>query len=155
SFTCVRRGHEVLDHLRCDFVFRAPWQPTAEGTQEFAFREGNYELETGQIRLSLIAEPGLVLLRKTEPDEALKARPATELKPGDDALLRQAAAMFTLTTAPAGSTVPSQEPAAPADPPRTQTSSLLALLLDTQQGTLVLLLLAAGFGAAHALTPGH
>jgi ABC-type nickel/cobalt efflux system permease component RcnA len=32
---------------------------------------------------------------------------------------------------------------------------LLHLLLDTRQGLLVLLLLAAGFGAAHALTPGH
>jgi ABC-type nickel/cobalt efflux system permease component RcnA len=34
-------------------------------------------------------------------------------------------------------------------------SRLLHLLLDTRQGLAVLLLLAAGFGAAHALTPGH
>jgi ABC-type nickel/cobalt efflux system permease component RcnA len=32
---------------------------------------------------------------------------------------------------------------------------LLYLLLDTRQGLVVLLLLAAGFGAVHALTPGH
>jgi ABC-type nickel/cobalt efflux system permease component RcnA len=33
--------------------------------------------------------------------------------------------------------------------------TLLHLLLDSRQGFAVLLLLAAGFGAAHALTPGH
>jgi ABC-type nickel/cobalt efflux system permease component RcnA len=33
--------------------------------------------------------------------------------------------------------------------------SLLALLLDSQKGLFALLMLAAGFGAAHALTPGH
>src|SRR5262249_49176935 len=32
---------------------------------------------------------------------------------------------------------------------------LLHLLLDTRRGLVVLLLLAAGFGAVHALTPGH
>jgi ABC-type nickel/cobalt efflux system permease component RcnA len=42
------------------------------------------------------------------------------------------------------------EPAVPEGPP-----SLLHLLLDTRKGFAVLLLLAAGLGAAHALTPGH
>ena len=36
-----------------------------------------------------------------------------------------------------------------------ENSSLLELLLDNNRGIVVLLFLAAGFGAAHALTPGH
>ena len=35
------------------------------------------------------------------------------------------------------------------------TSGLLGLLFDTRQGYWLLLALAAAFGAAHALTPGH
>jgi nickel/cobalt exporter len=154
SFTCVQRGHEVLDHLRCEFVFRAPWQPRPAGAQEFTFREGNYELETGQIRLSLTCEPALTLLRKTEPDEALKARPPAQLQPGDDARLRKAAATLELGAETVAS-APPEAPASKSETSPTHTSSLLALLLDSQQGTLVLWLLAAGFGAAHALTPGH
>jgi ABC-type nickel/cobalt efflux system permease component RcnA len=42
-----------------------------------------------------------------------------------------------------------------AAPPEVAPQTLLHLLLDSRQGFVVLLLLAAGFGAAHALTPGH
>jgi ABC-type nickel/cobalt efflux system permease component RcnA len=45
---------------------------------------------------------------------------------------------------------PADSGEAPARP-----TSLLGLLLDSQEGLAVLLLLAAAFGAVHALTPGH
>ncbi len=48
--------------------------------------------------------------------------------------------------------------ASPPEPQQTtvtERSTLLDLLLDNNRGFMVLLCLAAGFGAAHALTPGH
>jgi nickel/cobalt exporter len=51
---------------------------------------------------------------------------------------------------PVGSANPWPEEEAP-----TEHNELLRLLFDTKKGLAVLLLLAAGFGAAHALTPGH
>ncbi len=59
-------------------------------------------------------------------------------------------------TAPAGA-VAVDKPAAPAEsaegdaPPQ----SLLEVMLDTRRGFALLLLISAGLGAAHALTPGH
>ncbi len=155
QFTCIRRGHEVLDHLRCDFVFQAPWQPAAGGPCQFSFREGNYELEAGQIRLSLTCAAGVTFLRKTEPDEVVKARPPTELRPGDDARLRSAGGTFAIGAPALSNALPAPERLVEATAPTTPPSSLLTLLLESHEGTLVLWLLAAGFGAAHALTPGH
>jgi ABC-type nickel/cobalt efflux system permease component RcnA len=43
----------------------------------------------------------------------------------------------------------------PTRPPEAGSASLLHLLLDTRRGFALLLLAAAGLGAAHALTPGH
>ncbi|HJT77735.1 MAG TPA: hypothetical protein VJ739_11085, partial [Gemmataceae bacterium] len=88
AFRCTKHGWQDKDSIWCDYVFEAPWQPAAGSRQDFTFREGNYELEAGQIKLSLVADSGVTLLEKTEPDEALKNRPATELRPGDDARLR-------------------------------------------------------------------
>jgi ABC-type nickel/cobalt efflux system permease component RcnA len=153
-FTCVRHGHEVLDHLRCDFVFRSPWPAAPPGPREFTFREGNYELEPGMIRLSLAADPAVVLARKIEPDEELKARPPTELRPGDDARLRKVWATFEVQDEAVASALPPEQPTLP-ESAGGHTTSLLTLLLDSQQGTLLLWFLAAAFGAAHALTPGH
>src|SRR5262249_53896352 len=98
TFTCVKHGHEVADSLRCHFVFRAPRKPADGEKHSFTFQEGNYELESGMIRLSLEAGEGVKLLEKTEPDEELKNRPAIDLKPGDEGRLRKAAAKFTVGT---------------------------------------------------------
>jgi ABC-type nickel/cobalt efflux system permease component RcnA len=170
TFRCAKHGWQDKDSIWCDYVFETPWQPGRDARRIFAFREGNYELESGQIKLSLVADPGITLLEKTEPDEALKNRPPTQLLPGDDARLRKAAAVFTVTTSAGGeakaiASSPSPknpvagqgaeaQPATPAAIPR-QSSSLFNLLLDSRQGFVALLLAAAVFGAAHALTPGH
>jgi ABC-type nickel/cobalt efflux system permease component RcnA len=50
---------------------------------------------------------------------------------------------------------PTEDRAAGAAAEAERSQTLLDLLLDTQQGIATLLLLAALFGAAHALTPGH
>src|SRR5262245_42631257 len=94
GFMCESHKHQVLDHLRCDFIFRAPWKPAAEGS--FAFHEGNYELESGRVNLSLIAEAPLRLVGLIQPDEELKNCPATELRPGDEGRLRKASATVKL-----------------------------------------------------------
>ncbi len=170
TFRCAKSGWQDKDSIWCDYVFEAPWQPPPGARVAFAFREGNYELESGQIKLSLVADPGVTLLEKSEPDEALKNRPATELQPGDDARLRKAGAVFTVDRAAGGKTTatePATTPGAavtaegkkaqPPVPPQTarQPKNLFDLLLDSRQGFAVLLLLAGVFGAAHALTPGH
>ena len=49
------------------------------------FREGNYELELGSIRLALTGANDVALTARVEPDEALLARQPNDLRPGDDA----------------------------------------------------------------------
>src|SRR5438445_1162827 len=85
-----------LGHLRCDFVFRAEWKPAEGRPHEFAFRAGNYAFEEGLILLSLEIDSAITIISKTEPDEALKSKVPTELKPGDDDKLRQAAATLVI-----------------------------------------------------------
>jgi hypothetical protein len=123
EFQCLKHGYTLrdengipLDHLRCDFVFQAKLATLAANSSDphrFTFKEGNYELEEGQIRLSLIGSESVKLLSKTEPDAKLKTLPPAELQPGDDAKLRRVEATFTIPTA--ASVVDSaKEPAPPA-----------------------------------------
>jgi ABC-type nickel/cobalt efflux system permease component RcnA len=160
TFRCTRRSHQVTQpdgNLRCDFVFEAPWHLGREGRHKFTFWEGNYELEPGLINLSLACDPALTLLEKTAPDEALKTRAAVDLKPGDEARLRQLKATLSLSgeVPAAAETAPAPAPPPPGSGPAGEENRLFALLLDSERGFWVLMLLAAGFGAAHALTPGH
>ncbi|HXG10695.1 MAG TPA: hypothetical protein VNK04_13140 [Gemmataceae bacterium] len=193
TFTCTRHSHQVLDHLLCDFLFQARWDLRPGRRYEFTFREDNYDREAGLVRLSLGNDPSAPLVRKSEPDEALKGRSATELKPGDEDRMRRASAMFEVVTLPAkgaadaaGGPVallrpaagetdagpkgwfkpesappPAEARAAPSVPePAAPTAwsedeGLLRLFLDSERGFWMMLLLAAGLGAAHALTPGH
>ncbi|MBY0524280.1 MAG: hypothetical protein K2R98_12820 [Gemmataceae bacterium] len=171
EFSCVKHEHKVLDHLRCDFVFRAPWRPSLDRRYQFTFREGNYELESGRINLSLVVELPAGQVEKIQPDEALKARAPADLLPGDDTRLRKASANFTVmmpqsvvsflkTTSQLwnmastwGEAFAAQPAPPPEEPPAPRT--LLGLLLDSRLGIWSLLGLAAAFGAVHALTPGH
>jgi nickel/cobalt exporter len=148
KFICTHSNHEVLDHLRCDFRFEARWQPDSSQPRKFTFREANYELQTGMIRLSLASDPSVAILEKVEPDDALKMRAAIDLGPGDEERLRRASATFQLTGER------SISPAESAEQAKQPKNSLLQLI-DSGYGVGILLLLAAGFGAAHALTPGH
>jgi nickel/cobalt transporter (NicO) family protein len=158
SFRCVKYLHrtqdengQALDHLRFDFRFEAPWPAGFAGKHRLAFEEGNYKLEEGLIALALRGEAPVEVAEKTEPEKSLQESRTLNLKPGDDDKRRRVAATFvlpdTLATAPTTETADLSEPA--------EHSSLLNLLLDTKRGLLMLLILATGFGAVHALTPGH
>jgi nickel/cobalt transporter (NicO) family protein len=188
---------QKLGHLRCDFRFEArtgietdqslraltqpgspsPSLPQAE--HEFRFRESNYELEEGRIRLSFVSLKGVRLQKKVEPDLKLQETPPSELKPGDDGKLRTITATFVISESPTApgvdATRRSESPGAtrvappdavapspslpfspsPIGGDSAEGSSLLELLLDPQRGIWVLLVLAGFFGAVHALAPGH
>jgi ABC-type nickel/cobalt efflux system permease component RcnA len=177
TFSCLKKEYHLRDkdgkalgHLRCDFRFRAPIHLGPQKPHQFKFREVNYELEEGKIRLSLERQTPVEFLSKAEPDKALQERPLSQLRPGDDYKLRTASATFAVSETgrqPRGTPDPrpannasdpqaseSERPdPAPSEP--TEANSLLDLLLDPNRGIWVLLALAAFFGAAHALTPGH
>jgi ABC-type nickel/cobalt efflux system permease component RcnA len=139
-----------LDHLRFDFRFRAAWDLDASKSHQFHIREGNYELEDGMIRLGLEATPPVRLLTVTQPDLELQKRPPANLRPGDNEKLRKASAIFDFSGPQAGAV---SQP--PLEPEESHPSGLLHLLLEPHRGVWMLWLLAAGFGAVHALTPGH
>jgi nickel/cobalt exporter len=163
----------VTDHLRCNFTFTAAWKPSPQQPHRFSFREANYDGEDfDRIELTLSAGPGVSLRETTAPDKALWDLPPLERKPGDAERLRTLSATFLLGNAAPSTPLsgrrqpPEARGTRGADAPRSEGLSatirendhpqkLLHLLLDTQRGLVVLLLLAAGFGAVHALTPGH
>jgi ABC-type nickel/cobalt efflux system permease component RcnA len=175
EFRCVRDAHQVeQDHLRCEFVFRSDWKLLPGRPLRFAFREGNYEeFDPGRIDVSLVIDAPLKAFESQQPDESLKKRPLTELRPGDDARLRKVSASFEFypEAAPLPKKVVNQiaevefgtqeyvsrSEVQPEEKPagREQPRNLLQLLLNTEAGFWALMTMAAGFGAVHALTPGH
>ena len=60
---------EPLGHLACDFVFRAEFAVAPDMEARFWFREANYVLQEGQIRLSFVDEAGLKLSSVEAPDD--------------------------------------------------------------------------------------
>jgi ABC-type nickel/cobalt efflux system permease component RcnA len=189
TFECREQRSEVLDHVRCDFRFVAPWKLTGKGPHRFTFREGNYPLDSFSVlRVTLAASPLLTVRDLTAPSEELMDRPADRRGPGDEEKLRKLSA--TVLAEPSFQRGPVRPPLPPeldsarpaplgrgrlhasslkpgsskpvgfvkTSPPEEQSehgNRLLELLFDTKQGLAVLLLLAALFGAVHALTPGH
>ncbi len=149
SFECVRHGHEVLDHLRCDFVFRAAWRPRPGATHRLAFRDANFKDRPGEVRLAVVAGSGVGPLRPGRPD-------GEGLSPEERG--RRAEATFELAADGQGAAPVADGGAGGAEQERprgAEDSGLLRLFLDSRHGPLLLLLLAAALGAAHALTPGH
>jgi ABC-type nickel/cobalt efflux system permease component RcnA len=156
-FECVQHAHrqakegdEVKAHIACDYVFEARWKPAPGQAHAFAFQEKNFSDDTkGKIDLKLTALPGVSIVKRVEPDEALKGKPYIDLKSSEREQRLQVAAEFTISA---------DAPPVPALPPAVneprKVDGFLGLL-DTPHGLAVLLVLAAGFGAAHALMPGH
>jgi ABC-type nickel/cobalt efflux system permease component RcnA len=150
---CVEQKYEVLDHLRCDFIFVAEWKPAAMVQSRFEFHDQTFPKEPGRVKLTLAEDIGVSIVKRTAPSGLLQARAPLDLKPGDDARLRTIRAVFSATAEapPRPAPTPTLEPASsvPAG------GNSLVSLLDSRHGMVVMLLLAAVFGAAHALTPGH
>jgi ABC-type nickel/cobalt efflux system permease component RcnA len=156
TFRCVKSDFVVIDSLRCDLEFRADWKLQPGRDHVFAFREGNYESQSGLIDLTLMGDEGVELFRPQAPNAILKGKPPLEWQPGDEEKLRTAKATlrFNGTQSPPVATG-GLETSTPAPAPPAEHSSSLLRLLDAPHGYAMLLLLAAAFGAAHALTPGH
>jgi nickel/cobalt exporter len=155
------------DHVRFDFSFEAPWVTAAGREHRFSLRESNYEDdEVSRLELSLAVVPGITLIRSEVPDPAIQSQPRLARKSGEGERRRVVKADFTTGEAPpktvAQTSTPPESTGTKADPaPQVEAAAedephnLMHLLLDTRRGYVVLLLLAAGFGAVHALTPGH
>jgi ABC-type nickel/cobalt efflux system permease component RcnA len=157
QFQCLRHVQRrqdddgtPLDHLRFDFRFLAPWHITRAAPHRFRFREGNYELEDGRLRLTMAASGVLQFEKRTEPDLQLQKKAPIDFGPGDSERLRRLAATFIFSNG-----AHDAEPETAGESPQPGRSGLLDLLLDPERGVWVLWVLAACFGAVHALTPGH
>jgi ABC-type nickel/cobalt efflux system permease component RcnA len=158
SFRCVRHQQQFrdergqpLDHLRFDFRFEAPWPAGASGRHELEFEEGNFQLEEGLIALTLQAQEPIEVSNKTEPQEALRVSQTRDLGPGDDHKRRRVSATWVSADRPSAPPEAAEPATATEQPP----PSGLQTLLDSHRGLWALLAIAAGLGAAHALTPGH
>jgi ABC-type nickel/cobalt efflux system permease component RcnA len=154
------RNKTVTDSLHYDFTFTAHWNATPGQPHAFTFHEANYERgDFDQLELTVRAEPGVSLQNTIAPDKTLRERPPLERKPGDSERLRNLSTTFVIAedAKPSSETSPAPKPetTGPDQEADEAPHNLLHLLLDTRRGLAVLLLLAAGFGAVHALTPGH
>ncbi len=103
TFACAKlaatdqEDGKPLLHLRCSFLFKAPWEPAPGRAYAFTFREANYHDDGFSIlKVSLEAGPRIRLSAVTAPDRALQERPALERKPGDGERLRKVSATFTV-----------------------------------------------------------
>ncbi len=170
-----------LGHLRCDFLFRASLPTEWQKPFPLKFREGSWELQTGLIDLALRHDPSVGVSNLVAPSAELKKRAAVDRRPGDEERLRTVSVTFVdlaeKVSAPRTEIAPSQTvgdppelvqmprdegsltPPAPPPAPRASMSEdhegLRQLWLHSGHGFWLLLVLAAGIGAVHALTPGH
>ncbi len=154
-FACVRSNADDQTNIYT-FRFTAPWELEPGRPHHFSFYDANYDKDDFSVmRLTLTADDSVTLEHVVAPDEALMAKPGGERKPKEGDQLRTVKADVRVggTAAEAAPDQPPPPPSAAA--PQPEADSLLKLLLDTRQGWAVLLVLAAGFGAIHALTPGH
>jgi ABC-type nickel/cobalt efflux system permease component RcnA len=151
TLRCVEQRYEVLDHLRCEYIFQADWSPKLGVGHRLELRDTTFEREPGRVRLTLAEDEAVTVTRRTVPGSILQSRPPADLRPGDDDRLRTLSATFRVEGDARGFAAPSEAKPQAAATPR----SSLVDLLDGPHGFGVMLVLAALFGAAHALTPGH
>jgi ABC-type nickel/cobalt efflux system permease component RcnA len=181
TFAVEKIDIDAGEHPRFRFEFRATWPP-GPAKREFTFEDDSLrEPESHQSMPGVIAltleraggpDTGVKLDNLVEPDEGMRLKPAIDLPPDADRLLRRASATVELPRAIADASAaknPGADP--PASPPAPQVTveepaerpSLAAdlaarglpALFDSSYGLGVLLLAAFLFGSAHAFTPGH
>ena len=134
TFVPERQGYEVPDSIRCDFVYRAAWQPRAGKTHRFDFRDGNFKGRPGQVKVSLAAAAG-VRLSPVSPGPGLIPEEAA----------RSVRTDFTLVDP---SQAPASEPKDAEAAPRSagEDSGLLRLFFNSRRAFWWLLLMAAALG---------
>ncbi|HKH32386.1 MAG TPA: sulfite exporter TauE/SafE family protein [Gaiellaceae bacterium] len=137
----LKRGAGGLETLRFEAVFRA----RATGSR-LELRDRNYANRLGWREIVVRARDGARLVAASVPDRS--ASDDLRSYPGELLDVRHATASFDLGTRPGEP--PALGPPGPAEP----AGGFEALIAEP--GTMVLaLVLAAFWGAAHALTPGH
>ena len=131
------------EHLLATFVLEAPVILSA-GAHSIRFKDLSFEGHAGLIAWELHAESGIVVKMRHIPgaDEPLEER------------RREMSATIEVTAPPIPVAPPDIEPA-PIDETVKGEHAGLTALFDSKSGLGILLLLAAFFGAGHALTPGH
>lgn len=145
-----------LGHLRCDLIFEATATYPLKGPFTFEFREGTFLLQEGEVRLTFDPSGPWFFEVAKAPTEELWKRPPTQRQPGDEDLLRELKIDVrsfperNQPPTPAPIPLPPSEPAGEA----IDDHSLLRLI-QSDVTFWFMMLLAAAFGAAHALTPGH
>lgn len=163
KYTLRDEKGQLLGHVRFDLVFRATFQLRPGTRQRFALDEDENMAWKGRIDLSLTAT-GVEVQERVEPSVALKAKSPLDHQPGDFEKLRRVA--LTFSTAPKSAFTAGQEQTSPrtTDDGRRTTdhgpheddhADLLSLFLQSDHAVWLLLVLAGGIGAVHALTPGH
>src|SRR5262245_33496927 len=150
ALRCVDTQFHVRDSLQCELIFQADLTPAQGRRYRLEVRDDTYPQEPGRVKLSLTEGEGVRVVERVAPSPSLQARAAIDLKPGDDERLRTLSATFEVDA-----TVPAPPSVATEHAPTTESRSSLIALLDSPHGFGLLLLLAVGFGGAHALTPGH
>jgi nickel/cobalt transporter (NicO) family protein len=161
----ARAPDDATDQLKRKLVFFAPWPAPLKPSTKFRFHvvkplsQEQIHLEQGRLDLAFANEQELTLTDRRKPPTALKNISDVERGEREEQQLRNLSA-----------TIASGEPTAVASPPVAQPietnapePSIVArawrhgpsVLLESNLGIGLVLLLAAGFGAAHALTPGH
>ncbi len=144
-------GQGGLPTLRLTAVYRAPLALTARGA-EFSYADGNFADRLGWSEVVVQAE-GVTLLASSAPVESMSA----ELRayPADLLQSPPAERRATFTAAPGGGRAVAQTAAASSEQATDPFAELIALPVLGAQSVLLALLAAAGWGAAHALSPGH
>jgi ABC-type nickel/cobalt efflux system permease component RcnA len=171
TFTCTKRTntlrdeqHRRLGHLRCDYVFQAAVKVRPARRHRLVFVDNNFrEGDKGSLRLSFTGRRPVRVVKKTVPSPALQERDPTLFGPGDEDRLRTVDVKFSFSTkktkALPGTTPPTTKGATDAGSADDEAAGdgwdLKDLFFRSKHGLLVLLVLAAAFGAVHALTPGH
>src|SRR3954469_1535055 len=60
ELTCVEQRFALLDHVRCDYRFKAAWRLDPDKSHRLDFYEGNFAADSvSAIRLSLVGSPQL------------------------------------------------------------------------------------------------
>ena len=165
---CIERRSRLGEHVYCTWRFRAPWR--LEGTEAHGFRfyEGNFPADKQwAVRVTISAHPDMTATPGDVTGRTIRAEvsavPGREVGavrmglPPEAEPTRPGARGRSRRLASSSKPVPADFFGLARTPPAEETPSprLVDLLFDTRRGWLLLLLVAAGFGAAHALLPGH
>jgi ABC-type nickel/cobalt efflux system permease component RcnA len=185
SLRCTTRDWTVTDHFRLDLRLEAPWRldraPRRLTFRESNFLTDS----RSRVQILFATAPGIEVESLVVPSEALLERRPEDYQPGDAERVRRIAAVLSsrLPAVVPGEARPALPPLmepyksagnrpgiartkhslAPPDAsdrpgpydPVPSASWELKGLLESRTGLLLVLLLSALFGAAHALTPGH